>query len=384
MQITARDASDGRAVALTIIDGTISTVEHPSATPSQWVAPALIDLQVNGYGGFDFNAPEPSAETACRAVVALREAGVGLSLPTVTTGGFGQTRRALRAIADACAQDAAMAHAVAGIHLEGPYISALDGPRGAHPLAHVRPPDWDEFQLFQEAARGMIRLVTLAPELPGASDLIERLTAQGILVALGHHAATAPELDAAVRAGARLCTHLGNGAHAQLPRHPNYIWEQLGDDRLSAGFIMDGHHLPPSVARSMLRAKGLDRSILVSDAIYLAGMPPGSAEFMGMRVELTPERRVNLAGTPYLAGSALALAEGIGNAVRFAGITLAEALRLATVNPAAMLGIDDQWGVLAPGRAADLLVFTWDDGEQVLHLDALLARGAVVYGELPA
>jgi N-acetylglucosamine-6-phosphate deacetylase len=348
------------------------------------VAPALIDLQVNGYGGFDFNAPMPSAETACRAVVALREAGVGLCLPTVTTGGFGQTRRALRAIADACAQDAAIAHAVAGIHLEGPYISALDGPRGAHPLAHVRPPDWDEFQLFQEAARGMIRMVTLAPELPGAVDLIERLTVQGILVALGHHAATAQELDAAVAAGALLCTHLGNGAHAQLPRHPNYIWEQLGDDRLSAGFIMDGHHLPPSVARSMLRAKGLDRSILVSDAIYLAGMPPGSAEFMGMRVELTPERRVNLAGTPYLAGSALALAEGIGNAVRFAGITLAEALRLATVNPATMLGVDDRWGVIAPGRAADLLVFTWDDGEQTLHVDALLARGAVVYGELPA
>jgi N-acetylglucosamine-6-phosphate deacetylase len=384
MQITAQDASTGQGVTLTITDGVMESIERVAAPVRRYVAPALIDLQVNGYGGFDFNAPMPSAETACRAVVALREAGVGLCLPTVTTGGFGQTRRALRAIADACAQDAAIAHAVAGIHLEGPYISALDGPRGAHPLAHVRPPDWDEFQLFQEAARGMIRMVTLAPELPGAVDLIERLTVQGILVALGHHAATAQELDAAVAAGARLCTHLGNGAHAQLPRHPNYIWEQLGDDRLSAGFIMDGHHLPPSVARSMLRAKGLDRSILVSDAIYLAGMPPGSAEFMGMRVELTPERRVNLAGTPYLAGSALALAEGIGNAVRFAGITLAEALRLATVNPATMLGVDDRWGVIAPGRAADLLVFTWDDGEQTLHVDALLARGAVVYGELPA
>jgi N-acetylglucosamine-6-phosphate deacetylase len=384
MQITAQDASTGQGVTLTITDGVMESIERVAAPVRRYVAPALIDLQVNGYGGFDFNAPMPSAETACRAVVALREAGVGLCLPTVTTGGFGQTRRALRAIADACAQDAAIAHAVAGIHLEGPYISALDGPRGAHPLAHVRPPDWDEFQLFQEAARGMIRMVTLAPELPGAVDLIERLTVEGILVALGHHAATAQELDAAVAAGARLCTHLGNGAHAQLPRHPNYIWEQLGDDRLSAGFIMDGHHLPPSVARSMLRAKGLDRSILVSDAIYLAGMPPGSAEFMGMRVELTPERRVNLAGTPYLAGSALALAEGIGNAVRFAGITLAEALRLATVNPATMLGVDDRWGVIAPGRAADLLVFTWDDGEQTLHVDALLARGAVVYGELPA
>ncbi|MGI8916313.1 MAG: N-acetylglucosamine-6-phosphate deacetylase [Chloroflexota bacterium] len=384
MHLTVRDATSGETITLSIADGSIATVEPVAANTAHWVAPALIDMQVNGYGGFDFNAPNPSAEDAIAAVVALREAGVGLCCPTVTTAGFGHIRRALRAIADAGDQDAATAHAVAGIHLEGPYISPLDGPRGAHPLPYVRPPDWDEFQQFQEAARGTIRLVTLAPELPDAVDLIERLTRDGILVALGHHAATAAELEAAVQAGARMCTHLGNGAHAQLPRHPNYLWDQLGDDRLAAGFILDGHHLPPAVARSMLRVKGLARSILVSDAIYLAGMPPGKAEFMGLQVELTPERRVNLVGTPYLAGSALPLAEGVGNAVRFAGVTLAEALQMATVNPAALLGIDDAWGTLAPGRAADLLVFTWDEAERVVQPEALLARGEVVWGAIPA
>jgi N-acetylglucosamine-6-phosphate deacetylase len=384
MRITAREPSSGQTLALHIANGSIATVEEVSAPASYWVAPALIDLQVNGYGGFDFNAPTPAPETAAGAVVALREAGVGLCCPTITTGGFGQTRRALRAVSDACEQDVTIAHAVAGIHLEGPYISPQDGPRGAHPLPYVRPPDWDEFQHFQEAARGTIRIVTLAPELPGALDLIARLTAQGIIVALGHHAATAVELEAAVQAGARLCTHLGNGAHAQLPRHPNYIWDQLGDDRLSAGFILDGHHLPPSVARCMLRAKGLSRSLLVSDAIYLAGMPPGRARFMDLDVELTAERRVNLVGTPYLAGSALSLAEGVGNAVRFTGITLAQALALATTTPAALLGIAAAWGELAPGRAADLMLFSWDEGEQVVQLKALLAQGTVVWGELPA
>jgi len=187
-----------------------------------------------------------------------------------------------------------------------------------------------------------------------------------------------------VQAGARLCTHLGNGAHAQLPRHPNYIWDQLGDDRLAAGFILDGPHLPPAVARCMLRAKGLSRSLLVSDAIYLAGIPPGRARFMDLDVELTAERRVNLVGTPYLAGSALSLAEGVGNAVRFTGITLAQALALATTTPAALLGIAAAWGELAPGRAADLMLFSWDEGEQVVQLKALLAQGTVVWGELPA
>ncbi|HEV7216903.1 MAG TPA: N-acetylglucosamine-6-phosphate deacetylase, partial [Chloroflexota bacterium] len=151
MQITAREPATGRTLALTIGDGTITAVDTVDRPAALWLAPALIDIQVNGYGGFDFNAPEPAAETAANAIVALRSAGVGLCCPTVTTGGFDQIACSLRAIVGACQQDTAIAHAVAGIHLEGPYISPLDGPRGAHPLDHVRPPDWAEFQRWQEA-----------------------------------------------------------------------------------------------------------------------------------------------------------------------------------------------------------------------------------------
>lgn len=382
MRLSACDPGTGRPLTVTVEVGTIGTIEPASVAPHCWIAPALIDIQVNGYGGFDFNAAEPTPETVVAAIVALREAGVSLCCPTIATGSFHEQGLRLRAIADACDQDAAVARSVACIHLEGPYLSPHDGPRGTHPLAHIRPPDWDEFQRLQEAARGLIGLVTLAPELPGAVPLIERLTEQGVLVALGHHAAGPGEIDAAVRAGARMCTHLGNGAHAQLPRHPNYIWEQLGDDRLAASFIVDGHHLAPSVVRCMLRAKGIARSILISDAIFLAGLLPGNASFLGLPVELTPERRINLAGTPYLAGSALALSEGIGHVVAFGGATLAEAVQMATANPAALLGKADHWGTIAPGRDADLVLFSWD-GQMPLRVEALLARGAVVWGKVP-
>src|SRR5207248_2337185 len=151
--------------------------------------------------------------------------------------------------------DRAVAHAVAGIHLEGPYISAEDGPRGAHARRHVRPPDWDEFRRLQDASGGRVRLLTLAPEHDGAVHFIERLTAAGVVVALGHTAASGERIRDAVRAGARLSTHLGNGSHAVLPRHPNYLWEQLADDGLWASVICDGHHLPPSVVRCVVRVK---------------------------------------------------------------------------------------------------------------------------------
>jgi N-acetylglucosamine-6-phosphate deacetylase len=368
---------------LTIDAGRIAALA-PSDSPepcSRVVTPALIDLQVNGFHGFDLNASSPSSETVQQCVLALRSTGTGLCCPTITTGSYGHLCRALRAVAGACDADAAVAHAVAGIHLEGPYISPVDGPRGAHPLPYVRPPDWDEFERFQEAARGRIGMVTLAPELPEALPFIERAVASGVRVALGHLAATSAQLDDAVRAGATLSTHLGNAAHAQLPRHPNYVWDQLGDDRLNASFILDGHHLAPPVVRSMLRAKGVERSILVTDAVFLAGLSPRKASFMGLTVELLPEQKVVLTGTPFLAGSALQMSAAVNNAMAFAGVSMPSAVAMASSNPARWLGVDEQWGTLAPGRGADLALWDVQPSGQ-LELAALLARGEVVWGSV--
>ena len=195
-----------------------------------------------------------------------------------------------------------------------------DGPRGAHPQRHVRPPDWDEFRRLQDAAGGRIRLVTLAPEHDGALPFIERLTAAGVVVALGHTAASGERIRDAVRAGARLSTHLGNGSHAVLPRHDNYIWEQLADDGLWASLICDGHHLPPSVVRCIVRVKTPARTILTCDASSLAGLPPGRYREWDQDFEVLPAGKVVVPGTSYLAGSWAFTDLCVGNVIRFAGV----------------------------------------------------------------
>jgi len=342
------------------------------------IAPALLDIQVNGFAGHDLNGSAVTAEDVSALTRALHQAGTGLYCATVVTGPRERMLRSLRAIAEAC-QEPDAAAAVVGIHLEGPYISAEDGPRGAHPAEHVRDPDWDEFLMFQDAAGGRIRIVTLAPERAGAIRFIERLARAGIVPALGHTSADAGTIQAAVRAGAKLSTHLGNGAHAVLPRHPNYIWEQLATDELWASIVPDGHHLPPSVVKCFVRCKGPERTILVSDAVHWAGLPPGEYRHEGRAVELTPEGRIQLKGTPYLAGSALELRRGVGNAVRFAQVPLSQALDMASLNPAKLLGVAGRLGTVAAGKEASLLVFRWDEREWEVRAQHVMVRGELVY-----
>ena len=155
--------------------------------------------------------------------------GVTSFLPTSTTHSFERQSTAMRALATACEQSPEVARRVPGFHLEGPYIATADGPRGAHPLQHVRKPDWDEFQRIQDAARGRIRILTMSPEYDEAPAFIKRVVDSGVLVAIGHTSADANQIQQAVDAGARMSTHLGNGAHGQIRRHPNYIWDQLAE-----------------------------------------------------------------------------------------------------------------------------------------------------------
>ena len=375
MKIRGQTLFNNTPTEIILANGRVQTIHEVGSTNSNvWIAPVLIDIQVNGFAGFDLNVATVTSEDVSAMVRALWRVGTGFLCPTVVTGSFEGISNTFRAIVEACKTDSLVAHSILGIHLEGPYISAEDGPRGAHPLEHVRDPDWEEFQRWQDIAEGQITIVTLAPEKKGAIPFIEKLVANGIVVALGHTDASGDDIQAAIDAGAKLSTHLGNGAHALIKRHPNYIWEQLGADELWASLIVDGHHLPPAVAKSMIRAKTLDRCLLVSDAVALAGMKPGIYQFAGKSVELTAERCVRLVGTEYLAGSAIELARGIENSVRFAGISLEEAVSLATRQPMRLLNAEAH-----VEKQANLILFEWDAAQCEINLLATIIGDELVY-----
>lgn len=323
------------------------------------VQPGLFDLQVNGFAGVDFSDAGVSEEAVGRALDAMRPTGVTRCLPTLITS-------PLEPFAACARRLVRLGHpAVAGIHMEGPYLSPEDGYRGAHARAFVRPAAQDDFRRRQDAAEGRIVLVTLAPEVPGALPLVEHLVAAGVRVAIGHTAASGAQIRAAVTAGATLSTHLGNGCPGLLPRHPNVIWEQLGEDRLLASFILDGHHLPPATARVMVRAKTPARTVLVTDAIAAAGMPPGRYSLAGQAVELDVAGRVAAPGAANLAGSALTLERAIENAVRFTGLPLDVVWPMASSRPAGYLGLEPAGRVTAEwdGTAGSLRVVSVSLGD---------------------
>jgi N-acetylglucosamine-6-phosphate deacetylase len=308
--------------------------------------PGLFDLQVNGFGGIDFNAPDLTADRVGEALERMRATGVTRCLPTLITSPFEQFAASARVLARITSA------AVAGIHMEGPYISPEDGARGAHPRAHVAAAaSMDDFKRRQDAAGGRIALVTLAPEVPGAVRLIEHLVAAGVRAAIGHTAATPQQIADAIAAGATLATHLGNGCAQMLPRHPNVIWELLAADAVFASLIVDGHHLPPATVKAMVRAKGPGRTLLVTDAVAAAGCAPGRYTIGGVRCELGEDGRVSLPGTPYLAGSGLTLDRAIANTARFTGLSIDAVIPMASTLPASYLGTTTAGTVTADWEA---------------------------------
>ncbi|NHN33966.1 N-acetylglucosamine-6-phosphate deacetylase [Paenibacillus agricola] len=376
----ARHWQNGQAVKLTTKGGRIAEEESVEVPSDVWIAPGLIDVQVNGIGGFDLNGMDTTVETVQEVVRYLQKGGVTRFCPTIVTGPKERMLHCIRTIAAACAADPIVDYAVIGIHVEGPFLSGEDGPRGAHNKNWIRDPDWQEFEQWDEAAAGKIAKVTLAPEKPGAIDFIRKLKHRGIVASIGHCHASEEIIQQAVEAGATMSTHLGNGAHPYIKRHPNYIWSQLADDRLWAGLIADGFHLPASTLKVMIRTKG-DKAVLVSDAVNLAGMPPGRyATPLNDNVVLEPNGFLHLADTPdILAGAALPLYRGVENVVRLGIASMKEAIRMASLHPAQLFGIDgDGLGSLEIGAPADFIVYRLKDGH-LLDIVETVANGIVVY-----
>ena len=351
----------GETLAISTSGGRISALEAIAGEADHFVSPGWVDLQVNGFAGVDYNDPNTPADDIARSIEVQRSTGVARFYPTVITGSGRDMRGSLRNLALA-RRTISNGSAMLGFHVEGPWISPDDGPRGAHPKQHVRSPSIEEFARFQDAAEGGIRIVTLSPEHDEAPGVIEHMVANDVVVSLGHTNATSAQIADAVRAGATMSTHLGNGAHARVPRHDNYIVHQMADDRLYAGLIIDGIHLPPAFAKVALRAKGPHRSILVTDAVAPAHCEPGIYQLGEQQVELLPSRRVELTSSRRLAGSALSMDRGVENAMRFAGLTLHEATRLACSNPGAAMGLAQRAEYLTPGQAADFTLFRLENG----------------------
>jgi len=347
------------------------------APSSVYLSPGWIDLQVNGFAGVDYNSPTATPEQIGHSIREMFRTGVTRFFPTVITASPSAITAALRNLAQAKEQ-IPEGPAMEAFHLEGPYISPEDGPRGAHPAAWVRPPDLDEFRRFQDAAGGHIRLVTLSPEWPAAPRFIEAIVQQGVVAGIGHTKATTAEIAAAVSAGATLSTHLGNAAHQVLPRW-NYIWDQLADDRLAASFIVDGFHLNASFLNVALRAKGLERSILITDAVMPAGCAPGPYRLGEVDVQLHPDGSVRLPGLTRLAGSALTMNRAVENVIRQARLSLRDAVSLATRNPARPGRISSRQRGLLPGERADLVRFRFDERTQQIDILETYLDGQCVF-----
>ncbi|MFD2080022.1 N-acetylglucosamine-6-phosphate deacetylase [Actinopolymorpha cephalotaxi] len=397
-EIAGRDPATGRRCTVELAGGLITQVHvdspdtsaggtdatnHTDSTPDAtetepWLAPGLVDLQVNGFAGFDVNAADAEPDTIGAMVRALWKVGVTTVVPTIVTASEEHIVTCLRRVAAARADDPMVRHAVPYVHVEGPHLSAEDGPRGVHDADQIRPPDVAEFDRWQRAGAGLVGMVTLSPHFAGSTHYISALAERGVWVSVGHTGATPEQIHAAADAGARLSTHLGNGAHAVLARHPNYVWAQLADDRLTAGFIADGHHLPADTLIAMLAAKGPERSILVSDATTLAGSPPGVYQTpVGGAVELTAQGRLSHVGTPYLAGAARPVTDGVAHVANLGRFSLAEALALATTSPGRFVG---GRGRLEVGASADLVTFHWSPGNPTLTVEQVVAAGTPVVG----
>ncbi len=385
MQLQGRRYETGEPVIITIEEEKITSVTP--LTPAgdindlPYIAPGLFDLQINGYGGTWFGKVGISPEEVASTLKPHFQYGITRLCPTLITNSQEALLSGFIAIRQACEQEKWVNDMVPGCHLEGPYIATEDGPRGAHPLEHVRPANWDEFQELQQASGNRIQLVTLAPEAEGAIEFIKKAVAANVVISIGHTAATPEQVTAAVDAGAKLSTHLGNGAHGIMRRHPNYIWEQLGDSRLMASIITDGHHLPASVVRVIIATKKVSGTIITCDAAGLAGCPPGKYTEGSLDVEILEDGRIVIAGQDQLlAGSSLETDTCVTTAMQMAGLSLQQAFDMAGRNPAGLLGFEQI--ELKAGSRADLIVFHHAGAGEKINVLTTVAAGLVQYGEI--
>jgi len=370
----------GRPVRIEIFDGKIGNITETTVLDIEnrnlFVAPGLIDNQINGYANVDFSGKDLSDGDVIGAAKAIWSDGVTSYLPTLITNSHESLIKNFRILDEALKKDELLRKSVPGFHLEGPYISPEEGYRGCHPVQYIRKPSWSEFNKYQDAAGGRIIQVTIAPEVEGALEFVRLCTQEGVIVAMGHTNASAEQIRLAVENGVSLSTHLGNGCANLIHRHNNPIWPQLADDRLTPSIIADGQHLLSEEIRVFYKVKGPDNIILTSDVVYLAGMAPGKYSFLESEVVLTEEGMLINAKLNCLAGATFPLKKGVENMMNFTGCSLTRAINMASGNVARIYGLTDR-GILEKGKRADLILFERNGNE--LQIRQTYLSGKMVY-----
>lgn len=274
-----------------------------------------------------------------RVVHALRDHGTTRILVTLITDDVGSLEGKLAGFERLCGENAEIATMVAGYHLEGPYLSPRDGFRGAHETRWMKAPDCAEFDRLWQAAAGRLRLITLAPEWPGSTDFICHAWSHGVRLAIGHSDASEREIEQAIEAGLGLCTHLGNGVPATLPRHDNIIQRLLARDELYAAFIPDGIHLPTASLKNFVRAKPPDRVLFTTDCMAAAGTLPGEYTLGRLRLRVGADGIVREPGSENFAGSSLTMDRAQTNVCKILGWSQSEASAACGARVAQFLGL---------------------------------------------
>ncbi len=378
-KIQCIDCLTNKMVQIELKNGKISSkrnIDQP-VTGGLYIGPGLTDLQINGFASVDFNQFPITANGFLKAIAALVKEGVTSFFPTVITNSDAAIISLLENIDQCCRQHSSIADFISGIHLEGPFLSPEAGARGAHDAKYIKAPDWDLFQKFQQASGHRIKLVTISPEWKGATSFIRKCVAENIIVAIGHTIASPLQIRAAVDAGARLSTHLGNGAPLSLPRNNNFIFEQLAADQLVASVIADGFHLPDSFLKITIQVKR-DKAILVSDSTKFAGMAPDVYEtHIGGKVVLTKDRRLaTFENKNILAGSAVSLLDCVFKLWKSDLTDLKTAWAMGSVFPKRLLGTSSE--TMETGDSLDLVLFRIK--EEKIEVERVFKKGQDVLG----
>jgi N-acetylglucosamine-6-phosphate deacetylase len=352
------------------------TIKDKFSDDLPFISPGFVDIQVNGFAGIDFSGPDLDAEKAISVLPKIWSTGCTTFCPTLITNSVSELVRLFAILEQAARMNSDFAYTVPCYHLEGPYISPL-GSHGAHEPKFMHAPTWDEFMELQRAAGGRIGIVTLAPEWPGTDEFIRKAVSSGVIVSIGHTDGSAEDVHRGAAVGATLNTHLGNGSPNLMHRHNAPMWAQLADESLRASIICDGFHLPPDIVKVIVAVKGIDKVILITDAVHVALLPPGKYKMVGTDIDFLPSGQVLRADHVSMAGSALTANRGISVFMKFSQCTLAEAIQAATANPANLLGRPTVCSQIAVGQPANVVLFR--QAPETLKVETVISQGRKVY-----